>query len=236
KKRAVCVVSPHAGLVYSGPVAGAVFSSVSIPETCVLLGPSHRYSPVPFAVMREGEWETPLGPVSIHTEIADRLLEDNLLTKQDVTCHSQEHSLEVQLPFLQYFQPALRFIPVCVSSETRFDELELFGASLARCLKQSSEEVLIVASTDMSHYISREEARKKDFLAIRRILDLDAGGLYETVQENRISMCGFQPTVAALVASIALGASVAELIRYQSSGDVSGDYDKVVGYAGIRII
>ena len=236
KKKAVCVVSPHAGLVYSGPVAGAVFSSVLIPETCVLLGPSHRHSPVPFAVMREGEWETPLGAVSIHTDLVDMLLEDNDLTKTDITCHSQEHSLEVQLPFLQYFQPALRFVPVCVSSETRIDELELFGESLARCLKRSVEDVLIVASTDLSHYIRSEEARRLDFLAIQRILDLDAVGLYKTVLGSRISMCGYQPTVAALVASRALGASEAELIRYQTSGDVSGDYDQVVGYAGIRII
>ena len=236
KKTALCVISPHAGLVYSGPVAGAVFSSVRIPETCVLLGPSHRHSPVPFAVMREGEWETPLGSVSIHSGLADMLLEVNPQVRPDVTCHSQEHSLEVQLPFLQYFQSDLRIVPVCVSSETRPEDLELFGTSLALCIKQQKEDVLIVASTDMSHYISRDEAKRRDFLAINHILELDPVGLFQTVIDEGISMCGYQPTVAALWASRAEGASSAELIRYQTSGDVSGDYDQVVGYAGIRII
>ncbi len=235
KKRAVSVVSPHAGYVYSGAVAGLVFSSVLIPETCVILGPSHRDTAVDLAVMKEGEWETPLGAVEIDTGLAELLLEQSSLLEEDTASHRDEHSLEVQVPFLQFFREDVRVVPVCVSYRVSYADLEEAGRALARAVRESGREVLLVASTDMSHYVSQKEAREKDFLAIEKILALDPRGLYDVVREENISMCGFKPTTAVLVASKELGARKAELILYRTSGDVTRNQREVVGYAGLRI-
>ncbi len=237
KEKAVAVVSPHAGYEYSGPVAGAVFSSVLLPETYVLLGPTHRAGMrSSFGLVRKGEWLTPLGKVPIAGALAEKILGGSDLIKEDEQAHLGEHSLEVQLPFIQYFRKNISIVPICVSYTAGFEELEELGRAVSAAISASKEGILIVASTDMSHYISQKEAEKKDGLAIKRVLDLDARGLYETVQSEDISMCGFQPTAAAIVAARKLGASRAELVKYQTSGDRTGNYLEVVGYAGIRII
>lgn len=236
KSDAIGVISPHAGFQYSGSVAGAVFSSVRIPGNIILIGPSHRYGSSGYVLMRKGVWETPLGEVDINTGLADSLMEKFPRLVDDKEIHKAEHSLEVQLPFIQYFRPDITIVPICIAIHASYNHLQKMGEAVAAAVHEYREDVLIVASTDMSHYISQEEAREKDFLAIERILRLDARGLYETVIAEDISMCGFQPTVAALVASRELGASHAELIKYQTSGDVSGDYNEVVGYAGLRIL
>jgi AmmeMemoRadiSam system protein B len=236
KKKALAVVAPHAGYEYSGPVAGAVFSSVEIPRTVVILGPGHRDISSLFAVQKEGSWMTPLGDTPIREDLATRILDLCPLAADDARSHLWEHSLEVELPFIQYFEKQAAIVPVCVSYEAQFDDLASFGRSLAGAIRESREPVLVVASTDMSHYVSQKTAEKKDFLAIRKILDLDAAGLFETVQEQAISMCGYKPTTAALVAARELGAAGAELIQYQTSGDRTGDFSQVVGYAGIRIL
>jgi hypothetical protein len=157
------------------------------------------------------------------------------LVEEDEQAHLWEHSLEVQLPFIQYYRKDAAIVPICVSHEAGYGELETLGRALAEAIRDSGRETLIVASTDMSHYVTQKTAEKKDMLAIRKVLDLDPAGLYKTVTEERISMCGYQPTAAALVAAIGLGASGAELVRYQTSGETTGDYAQVVGYAGIRV-
>ncbi|UCE21451.1 MAG: AmmeMemoRadiSam system protein B [Candidatus Aminicenantes bacterium] len=235
KEKAICVVSPHAGFEYSGPVAGAVFSSVEIPDTFIILGPSHRPIQSRVAIMTEGTWETPLGQAQIESSLAESILSLSPLIEKDEVAHVHEHSLEVQLPFIQYLREDVAIVPVCLSYHISFEELEDLGRVIAKGIKDFKKDVLIVASTDMSHYVEQSVAKEKDFLAIDRILELDAKGLHDTVERENISMCGFQPTTSALVASKELGAEKAVLIKYQTSGDRTGDYSEVVGYAGIRI-
>lgn len=236
KEKARAVVSPHAGLVYSGPVAGAVYSSVVLPERIVLLGPSHRGQRSVFGMMNKGFWQTPLGEVPLDSELAESLLRHCSLVRIEENAHEEEHSLEVQLPFIQYLNLGFSIVPVCVSPVADYAALEELGQGLAAAIRKSEQDVLIVASTDMSHYVSQETAKKKDSLAIERIIALDARGLYEVVQKEDISMCGFQPTTAAILAAKELGAGRADLVRYMTSGETSGDFDQVVGYAGLRIV
>jgi len=234
-QKAIALVAPHAGYVYSGPVAGAVFCSVAIPGTCVILGPSHRGIDSLFAIQLRGSWLTPLGESRVDEALASRIAAASRLVEENDEAQRAEHSLEVELPFIQYLRPDVAIVPLVVAPEASYADLETLGRALAEAIRKDGREILIVASSDMSHYVSQKTAEKKDMAAIRKILDLDPAGLFETVTSERISMCGFQPTTAALAAARALGASKAELIRYQTSGDASGDYTQVVGYAGIRI-
>ncbi len=236
KTKALAVVSPHAGFIYSGPVAGAVFSSVDIPETILILGPSHRPMRSLFGLMKEGEWETPLGIIPIASGLAESIMNSSDLLKADPAAHAQEHALEVQLPFIQYLKTGFSIVPINISHLASYEDLEELGKSIAAGILAQSGDVLIVASTDMSHYVSRAEAERKDFLAIRKILDLDPRGLFDIVGSEDISMCGYQPVTAGLIAAEKLGAKTAELIKYATSGDRTGDDREVVGYAGIRIL
>ncbi len=235
RKKAISVVSPHAGFVYSGPVAGALFSAVILPDAYVILGPSHRGMDSRFAVMKEGIWETPLGDVPLDSELAALIMSHSSLIVEDERAHSEEHSLEVQLPFIQYFKKEISIVPICLSYDVSYEELEELAEAISQGIRDFKKEVLIVASTDMSHYVSQKTAERKDFLAIDKVLKLDPKGLYDTVLREDISMCGFQPTTSALIASKQLGAKKAELIKYQTSGDTSGDFSQVVGYAGLII-
>lgn len=235
KEKALCVISPHAGYEYSGAVAGAVFSSVELPERFVVLGPSHRGIQARFAIVKEGTWETPLGQTQIESRLAELIMNHSQLITEDDTAHLDEHSLEVQLPFIQYFKQNASIVPVCISCYVTIEDLEELGKAISMAIKELKEEVMIVASTDMSHYVNSEEAKEKDFLAIEKILQLDARGLHDIVKLEDISMCGFQPTTSALIAAKELGAKKATLIKYQTSGDITGDYREVVGYAGLRI-
>ena len=232
---ALAVVSPHAGYIYSGGVAAAVFASTLLPPVIVILGPAHREIGPLFAIQTEGSWSTPLGDSLIERDLARRILTGCPLVEENEQAHLWEHSLEVQLPFIQYFRDDAAIVPLCISHEAGLAELGTLGRALAEAVRAHGGEALIVASTDMSHYVSQKTAEKKDKLAIDRVLALDPAGLFATVVDERISMCGFQPTTAALVAALALGAKQAELVRYGTSGDASGDYAQVVGYAGIRI-
>ncbi len=235
KEKALAVVSPHAGFIYSGYVAGAVFSSVLLPEHFIIQGPSHRGMRSLFAVMTKGAWQTPLGDVPLDSTLAQAILKRSSLIEEEERAHAQEHSLEVQLPFIQYLRQDFSIVPICISPMADYQELEELARAVAGGIRESGQDVLIVASTDMSHYVSQETAKRKDFLAIEKVLALDARGLFDVVQKQDISMCGFQPTTAAILAAKELGAKKAELIRYQTSGDTSGNYDEVVGYAGLRI-
>lgn len=236
KEKAVCVVSPHAGYVYSGPVAGAVFSSILLPDISIILGPSHRGMRGRFALMKKGVWETPLGEVPIEAGLAGALMRYSDFLTEEEDAHLHEHSLEVQLPFLQFFKERIAIVPICVAFDVTYEELEDLAHALSSGIREFGQEVLLVASTDMSHYVSQETAQRLDFMAIQKIIDLDPKGLYDTVGKESISMCGFQPTTSALIAAKSLGAHKAELVKYQTSGDRTGDFHEVVGYAGMRII
>jgi AmmeMemoRadiSam system protein B len=242
KVKALGIVSPHAGLVYSGSVAGAVYSRIELPGTFVLIGPNHTGLGAPVSLMANGSWQTPLGTVRINEELAAAVLSKSRRIHDDTLAHLQEHSLEVQLPFIQYLKKEFTIVPIQML-DTRLETCIELGNAIASAITESfarSTEfkkagVLIVASSDMSHYVSAETAKKKDHAAIKRILELDAPGLYNTVRDENISMCGYGPAVAMLTACKILGATKAELVKYTNSGDVSGDYDQVVGYAGIVV-
>ena len=231
---ACCLVSPHAGYMYSGAVAGAVFGAVRLPKHFILLGPNHTGLGVPLGISPAAEWLTPLGRAAVDSRLKERLLAEVQLLEEDSASHVREHSLEVQLPFLQAKVPDLRFAAICMRT-SEYAALEALGHGLARVVQSWPEPVLIVASSDMTHYESAEVARRKDGLAIDRIVAVDPVGLYQVVLQRNISMCGFAPTVAALTAARDLGATSGRLIRYSNSGDVSGDFRRVVGYAGMAV-
>ncbi len=233
--KAWAVVSPHAGYIYSGAVAGAVLGSVDLPKRFIILGPNHTGMGVPLALAPGGEWRTPLGLATIDAELSRRLIEECPHLREDRAAHFHEHSIEVQVPFLQAKRQAFSFAAICVGTDD-YSVLEALGRDLARVIRSMSEPVLMICSSDMNHYESAEVARTKDRLAIDKVLALDARGLYDVVHEKHITMCGFAPAVSAITASRDLGAKAGKLIRYANSGDVSGDFDKVVGYAGLAVV
>lgn len=232
--RAVGCLAPHAGYMYSGHVAGAVFSVVEIPELCVVMCPNHTGTGRPLAIVSEGSWETPLGVVSIQSAFATALKQRYPLLEEDVTAHRSEHAAEVELPFLQVLQPNLNFVPIALGT-SQFEALYQLGVAIADVVAAWNGPVLIIASSDMNHYESDAVTRLKDHTAIQPMLQLDARALYDVVTHTHISMCGFGPAVAMLTAAKKLGATGAELIRYATSGDISNDHDLVVGYAGIIV-
>jgi len=239
KETAIACVVPHAGYMYSGHVAGAVYGAITIPQRCILIGPRHYPQGQSMAILAEGSWETPLGQVEIDAEIARSLMHACPRLRDDAVAHTREHSLEVQLPFLQKLatdRASFRFVPVVLASD-RYPALEELGQAVAKTIKGAAETgpVLLIASTDMNHYESDSTTRVKDRRAIEQILALDARGLYDTVRNEGITMCGYAATVAAIVAATALGATKARLIRYATSGDINGDLTRVVGYAGVTI-
>lgn len=228
-----CVV-PHAGYMYSGHVAGAVFSRLIIPQRCIVLCPNHTGMGRALAIMSEGIWQTPLGEVPIDAQLSVALMQRFPALQEDSAAHRAEHAIEVELPFLQVCQPALTFVPLALGT-IQLEILEQLGAALADVIAAESDRVLIVASGDMNHYESDPITRAKDHRAIERILTLDPHGLHEVVTQQNISMCGLGPAVAMLTAARTLGAKSAELVKYATSGDVSGDRATVVGYAGVVI-
>jgi AmmeMemoRadiSam system protein B len=235
KIHAIGCIAPHAGYMYSGEVAGAVFSRIEIPQYCIILCPNHTGQGHPLAVMSEGEWQTPLGNIQIDATLARQLLDLFPALAEDSAAHRSEHAIEVELPFLQVIRPGIQFVPVAVGT-SRFILLEQLGNALAAAVHTYNKgSVLIIASSDMNHYEDDASTRVKDRKAIDKILALDPQCLYETVINESISMCGFGPAVAMLTAAKKLGASKAELVQYATSGDVSGDRDMVVGYAGIVV-
>lgn len=237
-KPAQAVVMPHAGYVYSGGVAGETVSRVAVPEDVIVLGPNHHGLGAAAALMAEGGWRMPLGEVPINGELAGIIRRHCPEIKVDERAHQAEHSLEVLVPFLQYRQPRLKIVPLCLARLSLAD-CQLIGRALAASIQDYARDfnrpVLLAASTDMTHFESRQSASAKDRQAIDRVLALDPEGLYQTVVEQQISMCGVIPTVITLIAALAAGAGQAELVRYSDSGEASGDTSHVVGYAGFII-
>jgi AmmeMemoRadiSam system protein B len=232
--KAIGCIAPHAGYMYSGHVAGAVFSQIEIPRLCVVLCPNHTGMGRALAMMSEGSWETPLGEVPIDAEFALALQQRFPALHNDAAAHRAEHAAEVELPFLQLKQPNLRIVPIALGTG-QFEVLEQLGMALADVIARRGDSVLIVASSDMNHYESDVVTRAKDHRAIERILTMDARGLFDVVTQQNVSMCGFGPAVVMLTAARQLGAKSAQLVKYATSGDVSGDREMVVGYAGVVV-
>jgi AmmeMemoRadiSam system protein B len=231
---AIGCVAPHAGYMYSGHVAGAVYARLEIPQRCVVLCPNHTGVGHPLAAMTRAAWQTPLGEVAPDPELGDALLRAFSLLHENSSAHRTEHAIEVQLPFLQTRQPELKFVPIAIGTSD-FEVLRGLGEALASVISAQSEKVLIVASSDMNHYESDAVTRVKDHKAIARVLALDPRGLWDVVMKEDISMCGFGPTVVMLTAAKRLGATSATLVKYATSGDISGDREAVVGYDGIIV-
>jgi MEMO1 family protein len=228
-----CIV-PHAGYIYSGQVAGAVFQRLPERATYLILCPNHTGRGAPLAIMSKGEWLTPLGAAPIDASLAQSLHQACHLLMEDAKAHEDEHAIEVELPFLQRQVGNFSFVPIAIGV-SRYAALEALGHGIAQALKNSANSVLIVASSDMNHYEPDDVTRIKDHKAIDQILALEPAGLYDVIRKEDISMCGYGPAVAMLTAAKDLGATRAELVRYATSADTSGDRSAVVGYAGIVI-
>jgi len=234
KADVIGLVSPHAGYIYSGPVAGAVISRIEFKDTFVIIGPNHTGRGKPLSIMTQGIWKTPLGEIEIDSELGKHILATSSHLQEDSAAHQFEHSIEVQIPFLQYFKRDIRLVPIMLAYSSLAIYKEI-GRELAKAIKDLNREVVIIASSDMTHYESQASAQRKDTQAIEAILDLNEDELFRRVDKLNISMCGYAPTVSLISAAKELGATGAELVRYQTSGDSTGDYSAVVGYAGIII-
>ncbi|MEN3013997.1 MAG: AmmeMemoRadiSam system protein B [Endomicrobiia bacterium] len=233
-------ICPHAGWLYSGKVAGEVYSIITPADVYILLGPNHTGLGENIAVYPEGKWEFPFGEVEIEKNLVDLIVKNSEFAKKDTKAHQREHSLEVHIPFLQLITDReFKIVPITIKVED-YEMCKDLGNSIFFSIKEylktnKDKKIIIIASTDMTHYESQSYAYKLDTLAIEEILKLSPKGLYDIVLSYGISMCGVYPTVSALIALKLLGAKKAEVIKYQTSGDVTGEYDSVVGYAGIII-
>jgi AmmeMemoRadiSam system protein B len=234
REKAIGIIAPHAGYLYSGSVAGSVYSSVEIPDAVIILGPNHHGFGARTAMYPNGEWLTPLGTTKINDRLALLIKKNSTLVEEDIVAHHYEHSLEVQLPFLQYLNPAVTIVPVCIGFR-EFESCRELGIAIAQATKEYENDVLIVASSDMTHYESATAAKRKDTLALSEVLALNAEGLLRMCSKETITMCGAIPAAVMIVAARDLGATRAKIVRYATSGDVTGDNEQVVAYAAVTI-
>ncbi len=230
------MVSPHAGYLYSGPVAAWGFCQLiekELPESVVLLGPNHYGLGSKVAVMPTGRWRTPLGEVEVDEDLAKEIADSSSLIQLDEKAHRKEHSLEVQLPFLQYgYGEAFKIVPICMMSQD-LESAQEIGKALGETLE--GRNVLIIASTDLTHYEPAALANTKDAKVIEAILSMDPNQVDEVVSQHHVSMCGSGPVMAMLTCTSLLGAQKVRLLKYASSGDITGDYTAVVGYVSLAI-
>ena len=234
KEPFIGAVVPHAGLMYSGHVAAAFYAQAELPRRFIILCPNHTGYGHSAAINREGEWQTPLGNVSIDAPLAEALMQKARVLGDDWRAHAKEHSLEVQLPFLQRLLGSFTFVPICLAAP-RYDLCEEVGSAVADVVADQKESVGILASSDLNHYENQQITLQKDQKAIDQVLGLDPRALWLTVDEEDISMCGFIPTTTMLIAAKKLGASRSKLIKHATSGDINGDYSHVVGYAAMSV-
>ncbi|MFH0769255.1 MAG: AmmeMemoRadiSam system protein B [Chloroflexota bacterium] len=234
KEEVIGLLSPHAGYVYSGPVTGATISRVKFKDTFIIMGPNHTGSGKPFSIMTEGTWKTPLGDVEIDSELGRHILGNSKYLEEDSLAHQFEHCIEVQLPFLQYFKPDIKLVPI-VFSHARGAVYKEIGKEIAKAIKELNKGVVIMASSDLNHYEPQEAAMRKDTQVIEAMLALNEDELLKRVQELDITMCGYGAAISLISAAKEFGATRAELVKHQTSGDAIGDYSSVVGYAGIII-
>lgn len=241
---AIMALLPHAGYVFCGEVLGKTLARTQLPSTLILLGPNHTGRGAPLAVWPEGQWNTPLGPVEVDSELAAALLASGAGFQPDTNAQAGEHSLEVLLPFLQIHVPRLRIVPVTVAG-LPLNFLQRAGQALADVIRKAEEgraegtpgprRVGMVVSSDMNHFASHERTLQLDQMALDALARMDATALASTVQREKISMCGVHPACAALAACAALGTQECVFVAHNTSGPVSGDMARVVGYAGIYV-
>lgn len=234
KERTILAMTPHAGYIFSGPVAGQTLGQANLGKTVLLLGPNHTGMGSRFAVWDAGTWELPGGGLRVNENLAAAVIKADTRLVADHAAHAREHSLEVVLPFLQAINPDTTIVPIAVG-EPRLDALLEVGEAVGRVLADWKQPVSMVVSSDMSHYVTHEEAKRRDSMALEPILALNPAEAYRVVRENGISMCGIMPMTVGLTAAKALNASKAELVAYATSGEASGDYSQVVGYAGVLV-
>ncbi|MDD2679963.1 MAG: AmmeMemoRadiSam system protein B [Candidatus Omnitrophica bacterium] len=236
KTDALACVLPHAGYQYSGRVAAQTVSRIKIKDKVILLGPNHTGLGALYSIMAEGVWQTPLGQVNIDAQLAGSILAGSKYLEEDSLAHAQEHSLEVELPLLQYFKDNFEIVPIAFMSDD-LTVLKKIGEEIAGVIKSAGlkDKILLVASSDLTHYEPQGEAEAKDKKAIEAILELNPDKLMRQVKYFNISMCGYAPLIAMLAAANSLGAKSARLVKYQTSGEATGDKSAVVGYAGIII-
>ncbi len=234
KETFIGAVVPHAGLMYSGHVAAAFYGMADLPRRLIILCPNHTGAGHYAAVSKADAWRTPLGDVPVDGELSKALMDAAPRLRPDDAAHAREHSLEVQLPFLQRLLPSFRFVPICLGAP-RYELCEEIGKAIAEVVGTASERIGILASSDLNHYEDQRTTLRKDQLAIDALLARDPERLWRVVEESDISMCGYIPATTMLIAANALGATRAKLLKHATSGDVSGDYDRVVGYASLVV-
>jgi MEMO1 family protein len=236
KKDAIACILPHAGYIYSGRVAVETVAEVNLKETIILLGPNHTGYGADFSIDASGEWQTPLGNIKVDSRLAQAIIKNCDFLTEDQLAHEYEHSLEVELPILQCFRDNFEIVPIAILSDDP-QMLKKLGNGIAQAIKDSGAEksVTLIASSDMTHYEPQAAAEKKDKTAIEAILGLDEDKLLRKIADLKITMCGWAPAMATITAAKLLGAKNAQLVKYQTSGDTTGDKTSVVGYAGITI-
>jgi len=232
--RVIGIVAPHAGYVYSGKVAGQVYGAVRVPDAVLVLGPNHTGVGAPAALAPPGEWLTPLGSVPVNARLSELILKSDPMVLEDVSAHRFEHSLEVQVPFLQRRNPRVSIAALCLSLAD-FASIERLGQGIARAIREYGGEVLIVASSDMNHFESARVAKEKDDLALAEIAAMNPERLFKVCRDRHITMCGVVPAAVMLVAAKELGATSSKLVHYTTSGEVNGDLDRVVAYAAVTV-
>ncbi len=235
KETIVAAICPHAGYIYSGKTAGKVYSRINVPDTAIIIGPNHHGYGEPYAVDDSDFWETPLGRVSVNKQIIKEILDRSKYLQEDSVAHRSEHSLEVQIPFLQFINPDVKIVPILISSYHDSNPWYEIGYAIALALQQYKQQAIIIASSDFTHYEPAQQARQKDMYAIEAIISLNPDEFLKRVSEYDMSICGFAPIVSAISAAKILEAKKAVLVEYSNSGEVSGDIQQVVGYAGIII-
>lgn len=239
QSKAIAVVCPHAGWMYSGATAGIAYSRVHIPDRVILVGPNHHGVGSTYALCDAGAWQTPTGDVPIAEALAAELLDNCDLLAADTRAHAAEHSLEVQVPMLRRLNPKVQIVPVLIGGgwpeAGGRRELREIGAAIAQTVRELGQPVLLVASTDLNHYEDQQTSNIKDKLVLDAVVNLDEDGLMQRVKEVSVSMCGVAPTYIVLHAAKRLGATRAELLDYRTSGDVTGDLSAVVGYGAVVI-
>jgi AmmeMemoRadiSam system protein B len=228
---AIGALVPHAGIIFSGEVAGKVFGRLSEYDTFIILSPNHTGMGEKISVYSSGSWKTPLGEIEVDSEIANQIVKACDLAKEDIKAHLNEHSIEIELPFLQCKFSNFKIIPITLK-QISYDDCVKLAKLIASVLKKSTKNILIIASSDMSHGETLENTIKKDNLALEKFKVLDSKGLFETVRKNYISMCGYIPASILLLVSKELGANQARIISHTNSYEISGNDDYIVGYAG----
>lgn len=236
ERKIVGLISPHAGYMYSGPIAAHGFYKIALdgkPDTIIILGPNHRGFGADVSIMINGKWETPLGELEIDKDMAENILNNSKIIKVDNKAHQFEHSIEVQLPFIQYiFNKDVKIIPICMTRQDINTDIEI---ARSICASVVNKNILIIASSDFTHYEPQEYAQNIDKQAIDAILKFDPKKLYDIIYRQNLTMCGPGPITTMLITCKSLGAKKVELLKYATSGDITGMYNQVVGYASLVV-